>query len=160
MPAVLAAALLFSSAPAESGAFPARVLDIHNAERQRLAVAPLSWDEDLARDAADWARVLARKGHLEHSSQRSQGENLWMGTRGHYSPEHMIGAFVGERSQFRAGRFPAVSRTGNWADVGHYTQLIWPGTQKVGCALASDGRWDVLVCRYWPAGNVMGRMVP
>ena len=61
---------------------------------------------------------------------------------------------------FRPARFSDVSTTGNWADVGHYTQMIWPGTQRIGCAIAKAARSDVLVCRYWPAGNVMDRPVP
>ena len=38
-------------------------------------------------------------------------------------------------------------------------QLIWRGTQKVGCAVAPGGGQDWLVCRYWPAGNTMGQKV-
>ncbi|PKP92679.1 MAG: SCP-like extracellular, partial [Alphaproteobacteria bacterium HGW-Alphaproteobacteria-15] len=37
------------------------------------------------------------------------------------------------------------------------TQIIWPETQEVGCATARNHRHEVLVCRYWPAGNVTGR---
>jgi len=57
---------------------------------------------------------------------------------------------------FHAGAFPQVSKTGNWDDVGHYTQMIWPGSIRVGCAVRSSARYDYLVCRYSPAGNVMG----
>jgi hypothetical protein len=87
------------------------------------------------------------------------GENLWMGPAGYFSAEDMIGGFVSERDKFRAGTFPQVSRTGNWADVGHYTQLIWPTTQEVGCAVAKGEGKDVLVCRYAPAGNVFGEKI-
>jgi hypothetical protein len=38
--------------------------------------------------------------------------------------------------------------------------MVWPTTTKVGCAIASNARHDFLVCRYSPAGNVMGRSVP
>ena len=46
--------------------------------------------------------------------------------------------------------------TGNWEDVGHYTQMIWRGTRRVGCALGEGAQYDYLVCRYYPAGNVYG----
>jgi hypothetical protein len=72
----------------------------------------------------------------------------------------MIASWSAERSRFRPGIFPAVSRTGNWADIGHYSQMIWPATTRVGCAIASSARVDVLVCRYAPAGNIDGRRVP
>ena len=89
-----------------------------------------------------------------------QGENLWMGTTGAYSIETMIGNWASERRWFRAGIFPNVSTTGNWADVGHYTQMIWPTTTHVGCALQRSPRWDFLVCRYSPPGNRDGDRVP
>jgi hypothetical protein len=60
---------------------------------------------------------------------------------------------------FQRGVFPAVSRTGNWEDVGHYTQIVWPTTTRVGCAIASTSRTDYLVCRYSPAGNIDGRPI-
>jgi hypothetical protein len=79
-----------------------------------------------------------------------------MGTAGYYSAEDMIGGFVAERGKFKPGKFPAVSRTGKWEDVGHYSQLIWRDTKEVGCAVARNRENDFLVCRYWPGGNWVG----
>lgn len=66
---------------------------------------------------------------------------------------------VGEEF-FRAGIFPNNSGTRSWSDVGHYTQIIWPGTTHVGCGISSNRGNDFLVCRYSPPGNVMGQRVP
>ncbi|RJX66270.1 SCP-like extracellular [Tsuneonella suprasediminis] len=143
-------------------AFAARLLASHNAERERIGRAPLNWSQKLAGEAQVWARQLARDGRMYHASPQQRGgagENLWMGYAGYYSPETMIGAFNAERAQFRPGKFPNVSRTGNWADVAHYTQVVWPGTHEVGCAVARGGQNDFLVCRYWPAGNTWGERV-
>ncbi|MFL6724060.1 MAG: CAP domain-containing protein, partial [Sphingomicrobium sp.] len=100
---------------------------------------------------------------FEHDPQRGrrppQGENLFMGTRSAYSYADMIGLLVDERKYYRPGRFPAVSRTGDWSAVAHYTQIIWPTSQKVGCATATNRSNDYLVCRYWPAGNVVGTVL-
>ena len=142
--------------------FGARLLAAHNAERGRTGAPPLRWSSALAKEADSWAEALARKGRLEHASadvRHGMGENLWMGSAGYFSAEDMIGGFVAERDKFRPGIFPQVSRTGNWADVGHYTQLIWPGTQEVGCAVAKGQGNDVLVCRYAPAGNIYGEKI-
>ena len=145
----------------DASSFEGRLLLTHNAERKRLGIAPLAWSPGLAGQAGTWARTLASKGMFEHSQNRGNvGENLWMGTSGYYTPEQMIGSFIEERQYFRAGKFPDVSTSGKWADVGHYTQLIWAGTQQVGCAKATGAGNDVLVCRYFPAGNVMGQRVP
>jgi hypothetical protein len=88
-----------------------------------------------------------------------QGENLWMGTRSAFQPEEMVNDWLSEKKAFRPGRFPMVSTSGNLADVGHYTQIIWPSTVKVGCAVSSSREWDYLVCRYSQPGNVEGQLV-
>ena len=80
-----------------------------------------------------------------------------MGTRGAFSFEAMVGGWSSERKDFVPGVFPAVSRAGSWEKVGHYTQMVWPTTTRVGCAIASNATSDYLVCRYSPAGNVIGR---
>lgn len=135
----------------------------HNQARRQYGVGPLTWDAGLARDAGVYAQFLARTGRFEHDPQRGkrppQGENLFMGTRSAYSYADMIRLLVAERRHFKPGRFPAVSRTGNWSDVGHYTQIVWPTSQRVGCAIASNRSNDYLVCRYLPAGNVIGTIL-
>ncbi|GGD63861.1 hypothetical protein GCM10010990_11660 [Croceicoccus mobilis] len=144
------------------GSFAGRLLETHNRERIRMGVPPLAWDPKLARDAQEWANVIARKQTLTHASRMDRngaGENLWVGVKGYYTAEEMIETFIDEKQYYRPGTFPKVSTTGQWADVGHYTQLIWRETEKVGCAVAPGGGQDWLVCRYYPAGNTMGRPV-
>jgi len=137
-------------------------LAAHNRERAAFGTAPLRWNPELAAEARGWAERLARANVLRHSSRalrNGTGENLWMGSAGYYSPADMIAAFAGEKRYFRAGTFPDVSRTGNWGDVGHYTQIVWADTREVGCATARGRHLEVLVCRYWPAGNVIGERI-
>lgn len=148
--------------PERSGV-SARLLAMHNFERARIQAQPLQWDPQLAAAAASYGPYLERLGRLQHSPRAmrpGQRENLWMGTRGAYSPEQMIGSWLAEKSAFRPGVFPNVSRTGNWEDVAHYTQLISRGTTRVGCAIHRSQRWDFLICRYSPPGNVDGRYMP
>ena len=144
------------------GDFAGRLLAAHNEERDRSGLARLSWSSKLAQDAQDWAEHLSRTGTLQHADgkrRRNMGENLWMGSAGYYSAEDMVGGFLAERAKFRPGTFPQVSRTGNWSDVGHYTQIIWPRTTEVGCAVAKGAVNDFLVCRYNPPGNMIGEKV-
>ena len=90
----------------------------HNRARAQFGVGPLIWDENLARDARAYARVLARSGRFEHDPRLGprlpQGENLWMGTRTAYSYSQMIGHLFDERRFYRPCRFTHVSRTGEW----------------------------------------------
>ena len=157
-----------SAAPAASSStfpsqFPMRLLAAHNVARTQAGVAPLTWDPALANAATDYAQQMALTGIFAHSDRKARsgvGENLWMGSRGAFTVENMVDGWVSERQMFAPGFFPTVSRSGNWTDVGHYTQVIWPTTQRVGCAVASNASAEYLVCRYWPAGNIEGRPVP
>lgn len=39
---------------------------------------------------------------------------------------------------------------------GHYTQMVWATTRRVGCAKKQCPRGDYIVCEYFPGGNVEG----
>jgi hypothetical protein len=139
------------------------LLIAQNRERALAGVPPLQWDPALAAAALSYGPPLAAVGTLQHSPKESrpgQRENLWMGTAGAYSPEQMVATWSAERRFFRPGVFPAVSTTGNWLDVSHYTTMIWPTTTRVGCALYRTPQWDFLICRYSPPGNIDGQPVP
>lgn len=159
--AVVAATLGTTAAHAGAGdEIAQRLLIAHNLERDRVGVPRLKWSAKLAGQAQAWADNLAKSNRFQHSVDRDgTGENLWMGTAQRYSAEQMIGGFAREVRHFRPGQFPNVSMTGSWQDVGHYTQLVWRDTQEVGCAVARGDSNDVLVCRYFPAGNVVGQPV-
>ena len=157
---MLACAPVLMGSTATKSGFDQRILAIHNDERLSLGVPPLRWSPELAASARDWANHLGRTGQFKHSldepGQTPEGENLWAGTKGHYSVEDMVGLWVAEKSDYKKGVFPNNSRSGNLDAVGHYTQLIWRDTRAVGCALARGEREDFLVCRYSEAGNVLG----
>ncbi len=144
-------------------AMRATVLAAHNRARATYGSVPLVWNDALAASALMYARTLARTNSFAHDPQSGarvrQGENLWMGTRGAFDYATMAAGWVDERKDFKPGRFPNVSRTGDWSVVGHYTQIVWPTTTSVGCAVASNARDDYLVCRYSPAGNVVSVMM-
>jgi len=156
-----AAAYVATSAGLDS--VNARILMAHNAARAEVGAAPLQWDPSLAVAAASYGPALSQIGHLVHSPRTgrdNQRENLWMGQQGRFSPDEMVSAWTSEKRMFYAGAFPNVSRSGNWSDVAHYTQMIWKTTTHVGCAIYRDGTWDYLICRYSPPGNRDGSIVP
>jgi cysteine-rich secretory family protein len=150
------------AAPAGAADLRSGVLAAHNAARAAVGVPPVAWSDRLAAEAAPWAQELARRGRLEHSAANDrpgEGENLWIGTAGTYGPSDMVAGWTAEKADFRPGVFPDVSASGNWQAVGHYSQMIWRNTTQIGCARASLRGWEVLVCRYAPAGNTMGESV-
>ena len=141
--------------PAPGDSFARAVLSAHNIARRDAGVPDLDWDAGLAADAQDWADRLAATGRFEHSQARKgEGENLFMGSADAYSYAEMVRYWVAEGRNFTNGAFPAISTTGQWAAVGHYSQIVWRDTTRVGCAIATGGGRDYLVCRYSPPGNV------
>jgi hypothetical protein len=141
--------------------FNARLLLAHNIERARIGVPALGWDPVLAADARVWAEELAATGRFEHSPDEAgkplQGENLWAGTPRAFAPEAMVGLWTAEKADYRPGLFPNNSRSGDVEHVGHYTQMIWRNSRRVGCATAVARQEEFLVCRYSEAGNVTGQ---
>ncbi|MBO9576543.1 MAG: SCP-like extracellular [Sphingobium sp.] len=136
-----------------------RLLAVHNAARAELGLPPLVWKPELAAEAKSWADHLATTrdfAHSDGSTLSGHGENLWMGSKGAYTPEEMVDSWVREKRFFRSGRFPDNSTTGDWAAVAHYTQIVWRGTREIGCAVASNEEQEILVCHYAEPGNVEG----
>ena len=148
----MAAAWAFAGGQALASDMSDQILAVHNQERAEVGVAPLTWNDQLAADAAIWAEHLAELNVLQHSTT-DDGENLWAGTRDAYSYADMAQTFADEKAYYSYGTFPNVSTNGDWKSVGHYTQMIWGNTTEVGCAKASNAEMDFLVCRYSPPGN-------
>lgn len=127
---------------------------VHNAVRCAVerpsggTVAPLSWSSSLAADAQRYADTLAKTCDLRHA-QTEYGENLFAGS-GRYGPGDVVGRWAKERGCFHYDEFPASCD----CTCGHYTQLVWADTQRLGCGMATcaDGT-EIWVCRYDPAGN-------
>ena len=123
-----------------TGELAARLLAAHNEERALVGHAPLAWDADLAASAASYGPALASLHRLVHSPRETrpgQRENLAMAWHGTLSPEQFVDLWSREKRMLQPGLFPAVSRTGQWEDVAHYTQMVWPTTTRVGCAIFS-----------------------
>jgi Cysteine-rich secretory protein family len=60
------------------------------------------------------------------------GVNLVEATAGALSVTQLVGIWGNEQQYFVDGTFPDVSTTGNWEDVGHYSQMVWRNTTEVG----------------------------
>lgn len=152
---IFAALMLGSAAHAQADSDNiAELLAAHNAYRTPLDLPPLQWSGALEAKAQNWADHLAETGQLEHSGS---GQNLAMAAAGTQSLTQLVDLWGSEQDNFTNGYFPDISTTGNWMDVGHYSQIIWKATAEVGCGFAENDGRDVLVCDYDPPGNVMGQ---
>ncbi|KAI3401069.1 hypothetical protein diail_213, partial [Diaporthe ilicicola] len=130
-------------------------LDSQNNARSEVGATALTWDAGLASDALEWAQHLAStagsSGTLTHSTNTGDGENLYWQSNSDSPYANAANAWVGEKSLYNG---EAITGTGNFDEYGHYTQIIWASTSKVGMGIASDGAGGYyVVARYNPAGN-------
>lgn len=149
--ATLMAALTAGAAPepaAVSGS--ADLLAAHNEHRAKHCAPPLTWSNDVARAAQGWADRLARDCSFQHSGSR-YGENLWAGTDGAFSTREVVAAWYAEAAKYDFRR-PGFSMS-----TGHFTQLVWVATRRIGCGTATCKGNRIWVCNYDPPGNVEGQ---
>lgn len=138
-------------------------LTSHNTYRARHIDTPaMVLDSSLQASAQMWANTLASRGcKLEHSRS---GENLaakWSSAPLTSSCVRATDAWYNEISQYRYTSTPYTNNP-NFGAVGHFTQVVWVGTIRLGCAGALGTGTNgyqyctVEVCHYGPAGNYNG----
>jgi len=130
-----------------------QTLDRHNSIRkERYGSHALIWSDSLAASAQRYADHLARTNTFVHSGGK-YGENLYVFS----SKKTMVdavNAWYSEKNKFNPNTRKCY---GKWYECGHYTQMIWKSTQKVGCGKASGSKWKtIVVCQYDPPGNYRG----
>ncbi|KAK1659692.1 CAP domain-containing protein [Colletotrichum godetiae] len=127
-------------------------LDAHNAARSDVGVPALEWDATLASNAQEWATHLLSVGSLTHSSVNDQGENLYMQSNTDSPYINAANAWIAEKSSYNGETITA----DNYMGFGHYTQIVWKSTTKVGLAVATNSQGTYVVARYSPPGNYLG----
>ena len=134
------------------------LLAAQNTVRAEVGVGPLAWDATLETFARNHVKTLAGTCTLVHSGG-PHGENLasWTGPAG---VTQAVTLWASEKSKYSGAGGPYA---GPADGAGHYTQIIWAATTKVGCARVtchSNGMATSIVsCNYSPRGNVMGERV-
>jgi pathogenesis-related protein 1 len=130
------------------------ILDRHNYWRADVGVTgKLEWSEEMAELAADWAKKLKRKGcGWEHRPDNKFGENLFKGTAGAFDAAYVVDAWASEKADYNYAK----NKCKPGKMCGHYTQIVWNTTTKVGCAKIECDGMDIWVCNYDPPGNWVG----
>eukprot|EP00271_Cylindrocystis_brebissonii_P019150 TRINITY_DN5709_c0_g2_i1.p1 TRINITY_DN5709_c0_g2~~TRINITY_DN5709_c0_g2_i1.p1 ORF type:complete len:355 (-),score=22.08 TRINITY_DN5709_c0_g2_i1:1276-2340(-) len=141
----------------------AAVLSVHNAARSAVKVGGLAWNGSLARSAQTWADYLGKRKScaLSVDSATRVGQNV-AGASFELTLAAAAQLWVDEKKKYTRALFnpPGASgcSTGNWADCGTYTQVVWNTTKTVGCAgYKCSSSSSVVVCDYYPRGNIIGR---
>ncbi|KAF9598615.1 hypothetical protein IFM89_028284 [Coptis chinensis] len=130
---------------------PQDFLSVHNAARAQVGVGPMTWDNNVAAFAADYANQMTGTCNLVHSSS-SYGENL-AGSTGDFSAIGAVNMWVSERQFYNYNT--------NACDGGeclHYTQVVWRNSIRLGCAKARcNNGGTFIICNYDPPGNFIGQ---
>ncbi|MEM9327541.1 MAG: pathogenesis-related family 1 protein [Bacteroidota bacterium] len=130
-----------------------KIVDRHNYWRAEVNVDPIEWSDEMAEVAAKWARELKKDGCAFYHSDYGFGENLWKGTTGYYSIEEAIDSWASEKADYNYSS----NKCRRGKVCGHYTQIVWANTQKVGCAQVTCDGYTIWVCEYDPPGNWVGQ---
>lgn len=130
------------------------ILTEHNKERQLLKLPDLIWSNELAEYASEWALQLAEEDNgIHHRSPLQYGENISWFSAAPDDYSEGVSLWNDEKKYYK---YKAIGN--DWAKTGHYTQVIWKNTQRVGCgcALGASGAL-FFVCNYDPPGNYEGQ---
>lgn len=137
--------------------FAQEALDQHNKYRSIHGVKPLTLDSKLNTHAQKYAQHLAKTATFEHSDDPDYGENLYWSwssdpnfkVKGHESVDSWYEECL---QNYDYNNEPTDTESG------HFTQLVWDTTTRLGVGLAksSTGR-NIVVMKYDPPGNYVGQ---
>ncbi|NXF06858.1 GLIP1 protein, partial [Smithornis capensis] len=123
----------------------------------------MTWDPDLAKTARGWAKkcLFKHNTHLgqpgqAHPKFKSVGENLWTGSLSAFTAKGAITSWYNEVKYYTYATRKCTKV------CGHYTQVVWATSYKVGCAVhfcprvtySSITNAAHFLCNYGPAGNL------
>lgn len=133
----------------------AGITDAHNVVREGVGIGPLTWDPVLAEFAAEHIAFLdsERSCNLIHSIDPPYGENLFWASFP-VDSGIVVQSWADEVLDYD---YPT-NRCNPGKACGHYTQIVWEDTERVGCAkiVCGGGRGEIWSCNYDPPGNWVG----
>ena len=131
------------------------------------ALPPVGWDPVLADSAyAYLVKCISTESPpalVDHNANRSSdyqalggsgyvGENIF-GSSGAATPAGAVGSWMAEASQYDYNTSPI-------GTAGHYTQVVWRASVRIGCAIVDCPGvtfHDTVLCDYSPGGNIQGQ---
>lgn len=147
--------------------FARDMLDAHNAVRAAVktptpnpALEPLGWDAQAEALAKAWA-AKCEWGH--NPSRGNAGENIAAATPDYWDTKGVVKEWADEVADYDY----ANNSCAQGKQCGHYTQIVWRNTKRMGCATQTctknspfgpqAPRWQYWVCNYAPPGNYIGQ---
>ena len=134
-------------------------LKAHNDYRAAHGASPLTWDDELSAASSAYASQCI----YGHDQNRGKvGENIYAaGSSQPLSASDLSWATQSTSEWYNEVKFwDFAAGKSSGGVTGHFTQVVWKATTKLGCAVAScpgmlmDNSIFV-VCRYSPRGNFL-----
>ncbi|XP_072049246.1 Golgi-associated plant pathogenesis-related protein 1-like isoform X7 [Amphiura filiformis] len=132
----------------------------HNYYRCLHGVGKVKYDKSLERVAKANVQMNVNQGGMQHTSNAKYGENLWAMWGGGFG----LGAITGQdpvKAWYDEMTNPGYNfntPTMFSYGTGHFTQVVWAATKKIGCWTAEhpfQGMTRVFTaCEYDPPGNM------
>merc|ERR1712115_89663 len=160
----------FTPSPSPVSAYADRVLLAHNVHRANHSAADLTYSNELAAVAQEIASscVYAHDTTVESTTGNGvYGQNIAAGLTADEVTDVITNLWYNNEVNAYAPYYGQANPGGNFADYGHFTQVVWQGTTVVGCATqdcSANGLANVgpnvppyfTVCNYYEAGNYGG----
>ncbi|XP_063240497.1 uncharacterized protein LOC134541189 isoform X2 [Bacillus rossius redtenbacheri] len=143
-------------ASAAEESFEEEGLRVHNEYRRKHGVPDLKMNTSMCGYAAEWARTLAREDRFGHRTDSKYGENIFCSWSSDPSAKVTAkDACDSWYSEIKDHQFGAEPRS---LKSGHFTQMIWKGSEELGMGMAKgkNGR-TLVVANYNPRGNMIGQ---
>ena len=147
----------------ELSALRKEALKYHNILRAKHKDTPSAeLNEDLNDFAQNHCVSLAESGYLQHSSSSERtnigklsgysGENLFWSSRKSFDGLGQMASqnWYNEIDDYDLEENNAI----NGATVGHFTQMVWKTSVKVGFGFAYSNKGTFVCANYYPGGNV------
>ena len=133
-------------------------LHAHNWVRSKYNLPPYTWDEKLEIFARKYLMKRYNDCKMVHS-KASYGENLFWGKKLHWTPSDAVYFWYMEKDSFDFKTLkcsPPPTRNNAPKTCGHFTQVVWRDSLRLGCALQHCNNRSagmLIACEYDPPGN-------
>nr|AAW25499.1 SJCHGC09417 protein [Schistosoma japonicum] len=145
------------------------IVQMHNQYRSQHSSSPLVLDQNLSNMAQQWADHLLQQSHLSNSGfiyrGLKLGENVgsrWSNGSIELNCKELIEHWYQESEKYNFDSEPDSIQ-----GIGNFTQIVWSNSEIIGVGIASQSyetgealRKDsklILVCLYYPPGNVISQ---
>ncbi|XP_022958838.1 basic form of pathogenesis-related protein 1-like [Cucurbita moschata] len=130
---------------------PGDYLALHNRARAQVGVGPMQWSNTVAAYAQAYAEKRKGDCAMIHSIGL-YGENIAAGYYPEFTGADAVKLWVNEKPLYDNASNKCVG-----GECGHYTQMVWRSSMRLGCArVPCKANSQFVVCNYDPRGNYIG----